>query len=224
MAIAAGMNMRTASAGTLIPPSTPPPPSAMPNARLRRSPAREHLKTTYEFDEDLHMSQAEGMPLGPPALPALPFGSSTSTPSTPAGSGLHTPARNVPRTPGSLGFRSVCTSQDPDTTGGGVRLPRSLGADSWTLDTPTNVRNRDVGVIGDGSPLRRNNSTAAGRGGLLGAAAASASSASSSPLSLTQLYTTTEVTAREHARRMAMHRERMLRRNTIDEEDDDDDD
>ncbi|ETI23202.1 hypothetical protein G647_04999 [Cladophialophora carrionii CBS 160.54] len=228
MAILAGMNMRTASATTLVPPSTPPPAYAIPNSRLRRSPGREHLHTTYEFDEDLHMSQAEGMPFGrlPPSMPttsAPPFGSSTSTPSTPAGGPLRTPIQNLPRTPVAGPCRSAAIPADPDSSGG-VRSSRSLIRDSWTIRSPAdNVRGRQFGVIGDGSPLRRSNSNIGGRAGPLAAATAASSSAPvSSPPSLPQLYTTTETTAQEHARRVAMHRERMLRQYIIDEEEDSD--
>ncbi|EXJ62942.1 hypothetical protein A1O7_03386 [Cladophialophora yegresii CBS 114405] len=233
MAILAGMNMRTASASTLVPPTTPPPAYAIPNARLRRSPGREHLHTTYEFDQDLHMSQAEGMPFGRvgPSVPttfARPFGSYTSAPSTPARGALRSPIRNVPRTPGSGPLRGAASSEDPDTSGG-VRDPGSLMRNSWTIRSPVdNIRYRNVGVIGDGSPLRRvNAAAAAGRAGPLGTTAATASTASSpapmsSQPSLPQLYTTTETTAQEHARRVAMHRERMLRQYIIDEEEDSD--
>ena len=51
MVITAGMNMRTDSAGTLAPPSTPPPQTAIPRPALHRSPAREQLRDEFEFDE-----------------------------------------------------------------------------------------------------------------------------------------------------------------------------
>ena len=76
MAMSAGMNMRTESAGTLAPPSTPPAQSAVPAPALRRSPAREYLNTAFEFDEGLDTFEAEGTPVAPPIV--TKFGPSAS--------------------------------------------------------------------------------------------------------------------------------------------------
>lgn len=216
MVIAAGMNMRSASAGTLTAPSTPPRAaggSGLGGTILRRSPERENLRVRYEFDERLPMFGSQPMAIvtgdgassttGASGRVSDSISTAPTAPNTPEqanailASPFRTPNRPIGRGILESPYRPL-TLEDPDTATGGVRLPGAAASSDPT----------DYGGFGDGSPRRHLAHGGGGRSNLGG-----------SPYP--QIYTVTEGTARTHGHRMERYRKSLSRTNTetIDEED-----